>query len=130
VSLLAERNILRDRATNLESELAKVKADVAADDATLKAKIASAEARVVDDVAAAEKHLIEFEAELTEDLANLREVYKRNVESIGGLCSPVPEDDPSSVITCAGLIRRLIHYLWCYHASMKISFLLRFRVSS
>jgi predicted nucleic acid-binding Zn-ribbon protein len=93
-SVLVERNTLRDRATDHESELANVKAAAAADVATLKAKISFAEAHVVDNAAAAEKRLIYFEAELTEDLASWREVYKRNVESIDNLCSPVPEDDP------------------------------------
>jgi hypothetical protein len=49
----------------------------------------------VDNAAIAEKRLIEFDAELIEDLANLREVYKRHIECIGDLCSPVSEGDPS-----------------------------------
>jgi hypothetical protein len=40
-----------------------------------------------------EKHLIDFEKKLIKDLADLRVLYERNVQSIGGLCSLMPKGE-------------------------------------
>jgi hypothetical protein len=76
-------------------ELAKDKVEATADVAALKAKVASAKSHAMDDVASTEKRLVGFEAKLTQDLANLCEVYERNIESIDNLCSPILDNDPS-----------------------------------
>jgi hypothetical protein len=41
--------------------------------------------------------LSDFEAELTQNLMELRELYIHNIRGIGGLCSPMPQDGPSAV---------------------------------
>jgi chromosome segregation ATPase len=86
-SLLAERNTLHDRVADLESELAEAKTSTAKDITALEAKVVSVEAHAMDDVAAVEKCLVDFETVLSGDLAGLREVYERNIQSLGGLYS-------------------------------------------
>jgi hypothetical protein len=44
---------------------------------------------------AGKKRLSDFENELIKDLAELHTLYERKVQSIRGLCSLVPEDEPS-----------------------------------
>jgi hypothetical protein len=41
-------------------------------------------------------NLINFEAELMKGPMELQELYIHNIHSIGGLCSPMPEGDPSA----------------------------------
>jgi hypothetical protein len=94
-SLLVEGNTFRDRVANLESELAETKTSVAGDVPALEAKVASIEARFMDDAAAVDKHFVDFREELTGDLAGLREAYERNIQSLGGICSPPSDDTPS-----------------------------------
>jgi hypothetical protein len=66
----------------------------------------STEARAVDDAATAEKRLVDFSADLTWDLAGLREAYERNIQSLGGICSPILDGAPWWRIICAGLFRK------------------------
>jgi hypothetical protein len=47
--------------------------------------------------AAGNKCLNDFEVELLRDLTELWELYVRNIRTIGGLCSPMPEGDPSAM---------------------------------
>jgi hypothetical protein len=54
-SLLEERNNVRFRVADLESEVAKVRARVAEDIFALEARLAAAEVRAMEDSAAAEK---------------------------------------------------------------------------
>jgi hypothetical protein len=54
----------------------------------LEAKVKSAEA--------SEKRLQDFKDELVCDLAELHMLYVRNALAIRGLCSPMPEGEPSS----------------------------------
>jgi hypothetical protein len=75
-SLLAERDTLCNHATDLESELADARASV-------------------DEAAAGEKCLVDFEKELIKDMVDVRMLYEHNVQSIGGLCSPMPEGELS-----------------------------------
>jgi hypothetical protein len=49
----------------------------------------------VDEAAAGEKRLVDFEMELVIDLAELRMAYERSVQSMKGLCSPMPEGEPT-----------------------------------
>jgi hypothetical protein len=93
-SLLAESNELRCRFEDLESELVKVCSSNAEDIAALEAKLRSAEAHSVDVAAPGEKCLKDFESEVIKDLVGLRTLYECNVQSIGGLCSLMPESEP------------------------------------
>jgi hypothetical protein len=93
VSLLAERNDLRYRCEDLEAKLAKVCSNSATNIASIQAKIKSTKAHTVEVDAANEKCLGDFEAELVRVLAGLRKLYNHNIQSIKGLCSPMPEVD-------------------------------------
>jgi hypothetical protein len=90
-SLLAEHNDFCYRCEDLEVGIAKVHSDSVVSIASLEGEIKSVEAHVVDVAAASKKCLSDFEAELVKDLAGLWKLYVRNVQGIGGLCSPVPE---------------------------------------
>jgi hypothetical protein len=46
-------------------------------------------------IAASDMLLSDFEAELIRDLAGLQKLYTRNIRSIGDLCSPMSEGNPS-----------------------------------
>jgi hypothetical protein len=96
VSLLDECNDYRYKCEDLEAELKKVRSDSAASIAALEARVKSAETHSMEVDAASNKRLIDFETELTRDLARLRKLYVLNVQSIGGLCSPMPEGDLST----------------------------------
>jgi hypothetical protein len=94
-NLLAECNALRDLVTDLELELAEAKMSVAKDIVALEVKVVSVEAHVMDEDASMEKHFVDFKKEFTEDLAGLREAYENNIQSLGGLCLPILDDEPS-----------------------------------
>jgi hypothetical protein len=97
LSLLSERNDARWQCEDLENDLKKTNADSAACIAALEATVKSIKARNVEVAAAGNKRLSDFEAELSKDLTELQELYARNISSIGGLCSPMPEGNPSTV---------------------------------
>jgi hypothetical protein len=63
----------------------------------LEARVKSSEAHTVDVATAGEKRLADFEKEHIKDLADMCVFYERNVQSIGGLCSLMLEDEPSVV---------------------------------
>jgi predicted nucleic acid-binding Zn-ribbon protein len=90
-SLLAECNALHKRSEDLEAELAKARTSVTEDITALEARIKSIEAHTMDVAAAVEKCVSDFETELIKDLAELHALYERNIETIGGLCSPMPD---------------------------------------
>jgi hypothetical protein len=94
-SLLAQRDALREHSEDLESELTKVRASATENVAALEARVRSAEAHAVDVPAAGEKRIGSFEKELHKDLMELRALYECNAQSIGGLCSPMLEIEPS-----------------------------------
>jgi hypothetical protein len=96
-SFLAERDNLRFRCEDLQAELAEVSSDTKKQIADLEVKVKSAEAHSVDVAAFGERHLKDFEDELIRDLAELRALYLHNAQAIGGLCSPMPEGEPSAV---------------------------------
>jgi hypothetical protein len=83
------------RFADLEFELAVARASDAGHIAALEARVRAAEAHIVDEAAAGKKRLVDFETELVENLADLCAAYERNIQSIGGLCSPLSRDEPS-----------------------------------
>jgi hypothetical protein len=102
-SLLAERNDFRYCCEDLRGELAEAHSGAKKHIAYLEAKVKSAEANIADVAATDEKRLKDFEDELVNDLAELRTLYVRNTQAIGGLCSLMPEGEPSD----AGYLRWL-----------------------
>jgi hypothetical protein len=97
LSQLCERNDAHWRCEDLENDLKKTNIDSSARIAALEAIVKSVEAHSVEVAAAGNKRLSDFEAELSRDLAELWELYVQNIRSIGGLCLPMPEGDPSTV---------------------------------
>jgi hypothetical protein len=93
-SLLSERNGARWRCEDLENDLKKANADSTARISALEATVKSVEARSVAVAATSNKRLSHFEAELVKDLTELREFSY--IRCIGGLCSLMPEGDPSA----------------------------------
>jgi hypothetical protein len=79
----------------LEDELKKASSDSIVSIAALEAKVKSAEAHNAEVATASDKRLSDFEAELIRDLVGLQKLYIRNVQSIGGLSSPMPKGYPS-----------------------------------
>jgi hypothetical protein len=92
-SLLCERNDAHWRCEYLENDLRKARADSATRIAALESTVKSAETHSVEVAATSDKHLSDFEAEFTNDLTELWKLY---IRSIRGLCSPMPEGDPSA----------------------------------
>jgi hypothetical protein len=90
-SLLVEHNALWDQVTDLKAKVVKAKASVA----TLEVKVVFIEAHVMDEAAAGEKHFVDFKMELIMDLADLCVTCEHNIQSIGGLYSPIFEGEPS-----------------------------------
>jgi hypothetical protein len=84
------------RCEDLEGQLKKAHSDSAASVAALEAKVKSAEAHNAEVAVASDKRLSDFEAELIRDLAGLRKLYSRNVQSIRGMCLLMSEGDPSA----------------------------------
>jgi hypothetical protein len=80
----------------LETKLVKVRSAVVEDITTLETKVRSVDAHSVDVAAAGEKCLKDFEGELIKDLVELRGLYMRNMQVIEGLCSLMPENEPSA----------------------------------
>jgi hypothetical protein len=96
-SLLAERNNFHYRCEDLRAELMEVRSSTEKQITDLEAEVKSAEAHSTDVAGAGEKHLKDFEDELVHDLAELRTLYVRNAQAIGGSCSPMPKGEPSVV---------------------------------
>jgi hypothetical protein len=94
---LSEHNTLRDRAVDLESTLVEAKTIAAKDIAALEVRVISAKSRVLDEAATGEKRIVNFKMELVKDRVELSMVYEHNVQSIGGLCSPMREGVPTVV---------------------------------
>jgi hypothetical protein len=92
---LAEHSELRYCCEDLESELAKVHSSVVEDVAALESRIRSVEAHSVKIATVSEKQLSDFEGDLVEAVAGLRAFYEHNIQSIEGLCSLMPEIEPS-----------------------------------
>jgi hypothetical protein len=97
-SLMAARDEFRYRCEDLKVELARVGSDAEKNIADLEARLKSAEAHSVDVAAAGEKWLWGFEDELVKDLSELHTLHVRNTQSIGGLCSLLPEGKISAAV--------------------------------
>jgi hypothetical protein len=95
-SLLAERNDFRYRCEDLKAELAEVHSDAEKRTANLEVRVKAAEAHNIDVAATGEKRLRGFEGELIRDLAEQRALYVCKAQTIGGLCSLMPEGEPSA----------------------------------
>jgi hypothetical protein len=95
-SLIDVHNDLQYRCEDLHVELAEVRSDAKKRIADLEAKVKTAEAHNIDIAAVGKKCLKGFEDEHIRDLAELRSLYVRNTPTIGGLCSPMPEGEPST----------------------------------
>jgi hypothetical protein len=86
-SLLAERDDFKYHCEDLKAELMEVHSEAKKRLADLEVRVKSTEACCVDIATAGEKQLREFKGGLIRDLKGLRELYVRNVQTIGGLCS-------------------------------------------
>jgi hypothetical protein len=95
-SLLAKRNDFHYRCEDLEKELAEVRSDTGKRIADMEAKVKSAEAHSIDAATVGKKQLRDFEGRLVRRLEELHELYVGNVQTIGGLCSQMPTDEPSA----------------------------------
>jgi hypothetical protein len=96
-SLLVVCNDFRYHCEGLKVELAEVRSDAEKRIADLEVKVKFAEAHIIDVAAADEKRLRDLEGGLIRDLSELRTLYVHNTQTIGGLCSPMPEGKPSVV---------------------------------
>jgi thioredoxin-related protein len=96
-SLLVDRDDLCYYCEDLQAELAEVRSGAKKQIANLEVKVESVEAHSIDVVATGERCLKDFEDELIRDLVELQTLYVCNAQAIGGLCSPMPEGEPSTV---------------------------------
>jgi hypothetical protein len=96
-SLLAERNDFHYYCEDLKVELAEVRSNTKKRIADLEVRVKSAEAYSVDVAVVGEKCLRDFEGGFIRDLAELRALYVCNTQTIRGLCSPMPEAEPSAM---------------------------------
>jgi hypothetical protein len=92
-SLLAERDD-RHRCECLEVEVAEVRFDAKKKVEDLEARVKSVEAHNADVVTTDEERLRDFEDGLIQNFVELRALYVCNTQTIGGLCSPMPEGEP------------------------------------
>jgi hypothetical protein len=96
-SLLAECDDFCYHCEDLQAELVEAHSGAKKKIADLEAKVEFAKAHSADNAATGKKHLRGFDDELVCDLAELRTLYVRNAQAIGGLCSPMPEGEPSAM---------------------------------
>jgi hypothetical protein len=94
-NLASERNELKSRCEGLQADLAEVHSDAEKRVVILEAKVRSIEAHNIDVVSTGKKRLREFEGGLVQKLEELHGLYSSNVQIIGGLCSPMPAEEPS-----------------------------------
>jgi hypothetical protein len=94
-SLLAEHSDFHYRYEDLKVELAEVHSDAEKRTTDLEARVKAIEAHSVNVAAAGEKWLKNFEGGLVWDLVELCALYVHHAQTIGGLCSPMPEGKPS-----------------------------------
>jgi hypothetical protein len=59
-------------------------------------KVRSTEACSIDAATDSTKRLMDFEDSLVRKLEEVRRLYADNIQTIGGLCSPMPAEDPSA----------------------------------
>jgi hemerythrin-like domain-containing protein len=86
-SLLCEHNELKCRCEDLQATLVEAHSDTKKRVVDLEAKVKSVEDH-------GEKHLRDFKDGLVRKLKELRGLYVGNVQTIGGLCSQLPTEEP------------------------------------
>jgi hypothetical protein len=94
-SLASERDELKSHCEGLQTELAEARSDTEKRVVVLEAKVRFAEAHNIDVGSAGEICLREFEGGLVRKLEELHGLYAGNLRIIGGLCSPMPAEEPS-----------------------------------
>jgi hypothetical protein len=129
-SLLAECNDFHHHCEDLKVELVGVRSDAKKRIADLETRVMSGEAHSVDVAAAGEEHLRDFEDGLIRYLADLCAFYVHNTQTIGGLCSPMPEGEPSTADYLCWLSTEISGLLDMLAALMRISLLLQLKVFS
>jgi hypothetical protein len=95
-NLLAEHNDFCHRCEDLKVELAGVRSEAKKKIMDLEARAKSVEVHNVDVATSSEERLRDFEDGLVRDLVELRVLYVRNMQTIGGLCSLMHEGEPSA----------------------------------
>jgi hypothetical protein len=93
--LTSERNELKHRCTDLHAALVEVHSDAQKRIDGLEARVKSAEACIINAATNGEKRLKEFENGLVQKFGELHRLYTGNVQTIGGLCSPMLAEEPS-----------------------------------
>jgi hypothetical protein len=101
--LLVEHDALHERSLDLESKLTKARASAIENIAGVEVRVRSTEAYAMDVATTGEKCFCDFEKGLMKDLAELRVLHQRKVQSIKGLCSLMPEIE--------SLVADYIHWL-------------------
>jgi hypothetical protein len=96
-SLVAECDDFRYHCEDLQAEFAEVHSNAEKRTINLESKVKSAKAHSVEVAATDEKWLRDFEGGLVRDLEELRELYVCNAQTIGGLCSLMPEGEPLAI---------------------------------
>jgi hypothetical protein len=96
-SLLAEHDEFCYCSDHMETELVKIRSDAEKNITDLEARIRSAEAHSIDVAATGEKQLRDIEDELVRDLSKLHPLYVCNTQRIRGMCSLMPEGEPSAM---------------------------------
>jgi hypothetical protein len=95
-SLLAQRDDFHHHCEGLEVEVAEVGFDAKKKVADLEGRVKCAKAHSVDIAATGQERLRDFEDGLIRDLVELHALYECNTQTIGGLCSPMLEGEPST----------------------------------
>jgi hypothetical protein len=93
-SLASEHDELKSHCEGLQAKLANTCSDTEKRVAALEAKVKFVEAHNIDVASARKKYLREFEGGLVRKLEELRGLYADNIRIIGGLCSPMPAEEP------------------------------------
>jgi hypothetical protein len=87
---------LKHHCEGLQAELVEARSDAEKHIADLEVKVWSAEAHSIGIAAKGKKHLRDFEGGPIRKLEELCRLYAGNVQTIGGLCSPMPMEEPSA----------------------------------
>jgi hypothetical protein len=93
---MSKSDKLKYHCEDLLAELAEVCSDAKNRIAYLEANVWSAKAYSIDVSIKGEKRLRDFEDGLVQKLEELHRLYVGNVQTIGGLCSQMPTEEPSA----------------------------------
>jgi chromosome segregation ATPase len=94
--LASERDQLNLRCESLQVEVEQVCSNADKHIADLEAKVKSTKTCNTEIAAEGDKNLRDFESGLVQKLEGLREMYADKVRTIGGLCSPMSMEEPST----------------------------------